>query len=84
MATDILAQVNSSNAADVDYQPLLRASITVTGALLASLGECSISGMSLGLIISIIESGSKGMQLAHATTSMAIMTEFLHSDQCVI
>ena len=59
-ATVFLARVNGNNVTNVDYQPLLRTSITVTGALLASLGGCSITGMSLGLNVSIMESGSQG------------------------
>ena len=59
-ATDGLARVNSSNVINVDYQLLLRTSVTVTGALLASLGGCSITGMSVELNVSIIESGSQG------------------------
>ena len=60
--TDVLARVNGSttNITDVNYQPQLQASVTVTGGFLASLGGCSIRGMSLGLDISILESRSQG------------------------
>ena len=61
--TDSLDRVNSTtvNVTNVDYQPLLRTSVTVTGALLASLGGCSITEMSLGLNVSItVESGNQG------------------------
>ena len=51
---------STTNIAGINYQPQLRASVTVTGAFLASLGGCSIRGMSLGLNISILESRSQG------------------------
>ena len=68
VVTDLLVRVNSSNVTDINYQPLLRTSVTVTGALLVSLGGCSVSGMSLRLNVSIIESGSKGIQFLHTIT----------------
>ena len=55
-----LAKVNESDITKVDYQPLLGTSVTVTGALLASLGNCSIAGMSLGLTVTFTESDSQG------------------------
>ena len=58
--TNSLARVNSSNVTNADYQPLLMTSITVTGALLASLGGCTVLEMSLGLNVSIMEPGSRG------------------------
>ena len=59
--TDALARVNAAtNVTNLNYQPLLGTSVTVTGALLASLGGCSIRGMTLGLNISIVVSGSQG------------------------
>ena len=59
---DSLARVNSTttNITNLNYQQLLGTSVTVTGALLASLGGCSITGMTLGLNVSIMESGSQG------------------------
>ena len=46
---------------NVNYQSLLSTSVTVTGALLASLGGCSVRGMLLELNVSILESGSPGI-----------------------
>ena len=62
---------SNNNIANVDYQPLLRTSVTVTGALLASLGGCSITGMSLELNVSIVESESQGNY--HYVTVAAII-----------
>ena len=58
--TNSLARVNSRNVTNADYQPLLNTSVTVIGALLASLGGCTVLGMSLGLNVSIMEPGSRG------------------------
>ena len=70
--TNSLVRVNSSNVTNLDYQPLLMTSITVTGALLASLGGCSVSGMSMRLNVSIVEPGIKGT-FNHSKTSIGTM-----------
>ena len=67
--TNSLIRVNSSNVSNLDYQPLLMTSVTVTGALLASLGGCSVSGMPMRLNVSIVEPGSKGT-FNHSKTSI--------------
>ena len=64
VAIDFLARLNNGNVTDIGYQALLRTSITVTDALLVSLGHCSVSGMTMRLNISIIESESEGIQLS--------------------
>ena len=67
VAIDLLAIVNNGNITNIGYQALLRTSITVTGALLVSLGRCSVSGISIGLNISIIGSESAGIQQLSVT-----------------
>ena len=85
VVTNLLARVNSSNITDVNYQLLLSTPITVTGALLAGLGGCSVSGMSLRLNVSIIESESKGIQLTELQTSSILhTTTCMHACMCYL
>jgi hypothetical protein len=82
VAIELLARVNNRNVTDIGYQALLRTSITVNGALLVSLQGCSVSGMSLGLNISIIESKSEGIQAISDHADAYIKFVAMHSSMC--
>ena len=77
---DSIVHVDSINGnnlpSDADYQPLLTTSVTMAGALLVSLGGCSLGGMSLNLSVSMIETDRTGMAKDLTYTSVSSAAEY--------